>query len=63
VEMRFFGGLTVEETAEALGISPITVKRDRSLARAWLYGELERQGYDAGDQAKNLARPSKRDKR
>jgi RNA polymerase sigma-70 factor (ECF subfamily) len=45
VEMRFFGGLTVEETAEALGISPITVKRDWSLARAWLYGELERQGH------------------
>jgi RNA polymerase sigma factor (TIGR02999 family) len=43
VEMRFFGGLTVEETAEAMGISPITVKRDWSLARAWLYGDLERQ--------------------
>jgi RNA polymerase sigma-70 factor, ECF subfamily len=53
VEMRFFGGLTVEETAESLGISPITVKRDWSLARAWLYGDLERQGYYAGDLAKN----------
>ncbi len=41
VELRFFGGLTVEETAEALGISTITVKRDWNLARAWLYGELE----------------------
>jgi RNA polymerase sigma-70 factor (ECF subfamily) len=53
VEMRFFGGLTVEETAEALGISPITVKRDWSLARAWLYGELERQGYHARDLGKS----------
>ena len=42
VEMRFFGGLTVDETAEALGISQITVKRDWRLARAWLYGELQR---------------------
>jgi len=40
VELRFFGGLTVEETAEALGISPRTVKRDWSMARAWLHGEL-----------------------
>jgi RNA polymerase sigma factor (TIGR02999 family) len=36
VEMRFFGGLTVEETAEALGVSPPTVMRDWRLARAWL---------------------------
>jgi RNA polymerase sigma-70 factor, ECF subfamily len=42
VEMRFFGGMTVEETAEALQISPETVKRDWSVARAWLMGELER---------------------
>lgn len=47
VEMRFFGGLTVEETAEALGISPMTVKREWSLARAWLYGELERDRHHA----------------
>ena len=40
VELRFFGGLTVEETAEALGISPRTVKRDWAVARAWLHGEL-----------------------
>ena len=53
VEMRFFGGLTVEETAEALGISPITVKRDWSLARAWLYGDLERQGHHAGNLGKS----------
>jgi len=36
VELRFFGGLTVEETAEALGISTGTVKRELSMARAWL---------------------------
>ena len=40
VEMRFFGGLTVEETAQALRISPRTVKRDWAVARAWLHGEL-----------------------
>jgi RNA polymerase sigma-70 factor, ECF subfamily len=53
VEMRFFGGLTVEETAEALGISPITVKREWSLARAWLYGELEQRGSHTGNLDKN----------
>ena len=41
VELRFFGGLSVEETAEALAISPATVKRDWSVARAWLYRELD----------------------
>ena len=40
VEMRFFGGLSVEETAEVLKISPITVKRDWRAAKAWLYREL-----------------------
>lgn len=40
VELRFFGGLTVEETAEALDISPRTVKREWSMARAWLLNEL-----------------------
>ena len=42
VELRFFGGLSVEETAEALGISPATVKRDWNVARAWLYRELDK---------------------
>ena len=41
VELRFFGGLTVEETADALDISPATVKRHRTVARAWLARELE----------------------
>jgi len=40
VELRFFAGLSIEDTAEALGISPATVKRDWSTARVWLYREL-----------------------
>lgn len=40
VELRFFGGLTVEETAEVLGVSAITVKRDWRSAKAWLYRKL-----------------------
>ena len=43
VEMRFFGGLSVEETGEALGVSPQTVMRDWKLARAWLARELRRE--------------------
>jgi RNA polymerase sigma factor (TIGR02999 family) len=44
VELRFFGGLSVEESAEVLGISPRTVKREWSLAQAWLHRELSRTG-------------------
>ena len=40
VELRYFGGLSIEETGEVLGVSPITVKRDWATARAWLYREL-----------------------
>jgi RNA polymerase sigma factor (TIGR02999 family) len=40
VELRYFGGLTIEETAEALRVSPATVKRDWSMARAWLRSEI-----------------------
>lgn len=40
VEYRFFGGMSVEETADALGTSPATVKRDWTIARAWLNREL-----------------------
>jgi RNA polymerase sigma factor (TIGR02999 family) len=43
VELRFFGGLTVEETAAVLAVAPITVKRDWALAKAWLYREVHRQ--------------------
>jgi RNA polymerase sigma factor (sigma-70 family) len=40
VRLRFFGGLSTEEVAEALGVSPSTVKRDWTFARAWLLREL-----------------------
>lgn len=43
VELRFFGGLSVEETAALLGVAPITVKRDWALARTWLYREVQGQ--------------------
>jgi RNA polymerase sigma-70 factor, ECF subfamily len=42
VELRFFGGLSVEETAQVLGVSPQTVLRDWKLAKAWLYQEIKR---------------------
>ena len=42
VELRFFGGLSEEETAEALKMSPQTVRREWSLARAWLHRELNK---------------------
>ena len=44
IELRFFGGLTIEETAEAMAISPATVKRHWTIARAWLARELEGLG-------------------
>lgn len=44
VELRFFGGLDLEETAHVLGVSVGTVRRDWSLARAWLYRELSGRG-------------------
>ena len=42
VVLRFFGGMTVEEAAESLSLSPATVKRDWSRARAWLFRDLQR---------------------
>jgi RNA polymerase sigma factor (TIGR02999 family) len=42
VELKFFGGLSIDETAEVLGISASTVKRDWITARAWLFRELDR---------------------
>ena len=46
VECRFFGGMTIDDTAAALGISPATVKRGWTMAQAWLYRELARSGED-----------------
>ena len=43
VELRFFAGLTEDEAAEALGISPRTVKREWAVAKAWLHSELNRK--------------------
>jgi RNA polymerase sigma factor (TIGR02999 family) len=42
VELRFFGGLSIEETSQVLGISPATVKREWATARAWLHHEISR---------------------
>jgi len=42
VECRFFGGMTIADTAAALGLSPATVKRDWTVAQAWLYREIQR---------------------
>jgi RNA polymerase sigma factor (TIGR02999 family) len=46
VELRYFGGLSVEETAEVLGVSGITVKREWSKTKAWLYRELLYENRD-----------------
>ena len=47
VELRFFGGLTVEETATVVGVSPRTVKREWQMSRAWLRREMARLDSDA----------------
>jgi RNA polymerase sigma factor (TIGR02999 family) len=49
VELRFFGGLSVEETAEALNVSPRTVMREWNLARDWLYRELSKENKSERD--------------
>jgi len=46
VELRFFGGLSVEETSEVLGLSPKTIKRDWAVAKAWLHAELRNRNGD-----------------
>src|SRR5262249_15485583 len=48
VEMRFFGGLSVEESAEVLKIAPVTVMREWNKAKAWLYRELSNQDEKEG---------------
>jgi RNA polymerase sigma factor (sigma-70 family) len=49
IEMRFFGGLSVQETAEALHVSVETVMRDWKMAKAWLLRELRGAGTNAPD--------------
>src|SRR5580765_7253711 len=46
VELRFFGGLSIEEAAEVLAVSKGTVMRDWTLAKAWLYREMTNDGAD-----------------
>jgi RNA polymerase sigma-70 factor (ECF subfamily) len=46
VELRFFTGLTIEDTSEVMGISPATVKRDWTSARAWLHREIDRSSAE-----------------
>jgi RNA polymerase sigma-70 factor, ECF subfamily len=48
VELRFFGGLSIEETAEVLQVSPGTVMRDWTLAKTWLQREINKRGQDGG---------------
>jgi RNA polymerase sigma-70 factor (ECF subfamily) len=48
VELRYFGGLSVDETAEILGVSPATVKRDWEVAKAWLLRELRTEDARVG---------------
>ena len=50
VELRYFGGLSIEETAEVLEVSIDTVKRDWRMARAWLLGELTAKGQPVQSQ-------------
>ena len=45
VELRYFGGLTMDETAEVLRVSPRTVTREWNIAKAWLYGELKERPW------------------
>jgi len=46
VELRFFAGLTIEDTSEVMGVSPATVKRDWTSARAWLHREIARSSVE-----------------
>lgn len=50
VELRYFGGLTIEEIAEVVGVSTKTVTRELKMAKAWLYGDLKRNSSDAAAQ-------------
>jgi RNA polymerase sigma factor (TIGR02999 family) len=52
VELRFFGGLSIEETAKVLGVSPGTVRRDWTLAKAWLQREIHKDAKDEAGQTR-----------
>jgi RNA polymerase sigma factor (TIGR02999 family) len=54
IELRYFGGLTIEETAEVMKLSPATIKRDWTMARAWLHQALRGGGVDQTLQADEL---------
>ena len=58
VTLRFFGGLTIEETSEVLGISPATVKREWTVAKAWLHRELSREQTRRGSSADSSDEPA-----
>jgi len=51
VKLRYFAGLTIEQTAEAMQASPATVKRDWNYARAWLFEQVERASGDGAESA------------
>ena len=55
VELRYFGGLTVEEVAEVLGVSSKTVTREWNTARAWLYGDLRERNADDAPRGKKVS--------
>ena len=50
IELRYFGGLTIEETARVMNLSPATIKREWAMARAWLYEAMSGGATDAGQQ-------------
>jgi RNA polymerase sigma factor (TIGR02999 family) len=49
VQLRFYAGLTIDETAKAMGVSPRTVKRDWEFARAWLFEAVDDDGSSGSD--------------
>lgn len=57
VEMRFFGGLSLEETAEVLKISSVTVRRDLRTAKVWLYREITGDRESTGGSTDGLGTP------
>jgi RNA polymerase sigma-70 factor (ECF subfamily) len=57
VELRYFGGLTVDETAELMGVSTKTVMRDLNMAKAWLYGELKKRNAEVATETKAKGAP------